>query len=147
MPNQVNVNTFNTTRRVEFAMTDAAGIMHFAAFFELMESVEHELLRSLGLSVMPPADSPPPHLSWPRVSATCDFRQAVRFEDVLDIKAWVARLGTKSITYAFEFLCGEALVAEGQIVAVCCQVAHGKLLSSQPVPQSWSALLRPYVRV
>ena len=34
---------FVTTRRVEFCQTDAAGIMHFAAFFELMEQAEHEL--------------------------------------------------------------------------------------------------------
>ncbi len=44
--------SFHTTRRVEFANTDAAGIMHFAAFFPLVESVEHEFLRSPRLSVM-----------------------------------------------------------------------------------------------
>ena len=38
--------TFRTTRRVEFRDTDAAGIVHFSAFFFYMESVEHEFLRS-----------------------------------------------------------------------------------------------------
>ncbi len=43
---------FRTTRRVEFRDTDMAGIMHFSAFFTTLESVEHEFLRSLGLSVV-----------------------------------------------------------------------------------------------
>src|SRR4029077_17247674 len=74
---------FRTTRRVEFRDTDAAGIVHFSAFFYYMESVEHEFLRQLGLSVLSNDETSP--ISWPRVSATCDFQSAVRFEDVLDI--------------------------------------------------------------
>ena len=42
---------FHTSRFVEFADTDMAGIMHFSAFFRYMEAAEHELLRSLGFSV------------------------------------------------------------------------------------------------
>jgi acyl-CoA thioester hydrolase len=42
---------YRTTRLVEFHDTDMAGIMHFASFFVYMESAEHELLRSMGLSV------------------------------------------------------------------------------------------------
>ena len=41
---------FVTSRRVEFSDTDAAGIVHFVAFFRMMEQAEHELLRSVGLS-------------------------------------------------------------------------------------------------
>ncbi|MCG8653286.1 MAG: hypothetical protein MI861_25835, partial [Pirellulales bacterium] len=40
--------TFSTKRRVEFRDTDAAGIVHFSAFFPMMEAAEHEMLRSLG---------------------------------------------------------------------------------------------------
>ena len=75
--------TFRTTRRVEFADTDAAGIMHFAGFFRLMEEAEHELLRHLGLSVLTRDDAGP--ISWPRVRAGCDYRSALGFEDVVTI--------------------------------------------------------------
>ncbi len=44
-------SVFRTTRRVEFADTDMAGIVHFANFFRFMEAAEHEFLRSRGLSV------------------------------------------------------------------------------------------------
>src|SRR5262249_6705753 len=92
---------FVTTRRVEFSDTDAAGIAHFAAFFRMMEQAEHELLRSVGLSVV--SHDAEGALSWPRVSAKCDFSAAARFEDVLQIEVRIARLGAKSVTYAHRF--------------------------------------------
>ncbi|MFM8187245.1 MAG: acyl-CoA thioesterase [Pirellula sp.] len=42
---------FSWNRRVEFAETDAAGIVHFSSFFLYMEQAEHALFRSLGLSI------------------------------------------------------------------------------------------------
>src|SRR5947208_2013483 len=59
---------FRTTRRVEFADTDMAGIVHFSAFFRFMESAEHEFLRARGLSVVLDWDGE--HLGFPRVAAS-----------------------------------------------------------------------------
>ena len=61
-------------------------------------------------------------ISWPRVSATCEFQGAVKFEDVLDIEVEVLRRGEKSVTYRFTFLHENRPVAEGQITAVCCRL-------------------------
>ena len=61
------VATYKTTRRVEFRDTDAAGIMHFSAFFTRMEEAEHELIRHIGLSVFDRDEEGT--ISWPRVSA------------------------------------------------------------------------------
>ena len=36
---------FKHTRRIEFAETDMAGIVHFANFFRMMETTEHEFFR------------------------------------------------------------------------------------------------------
>ena len=111
---------FRTSRRVEFCETDAAGIAHFSAFFLYMEQAEHACLRHLGLSVMH-CDS---HgtISWPRVSATCDYRGSVKFEDILDIEVRIERLGKKSVTYAFHFTQADQAVADGKITAVCCRL-------------------------
>src|SRR5215471_17605184 len=115
---------FVTTRRVEFSDTDAAGIAHFVAFFRMMEQAEHELLRSIGLSVeMHDAAG---KISWPRVNAKCDFQSAAKFEDLLDIEVRLARLGKKSVTYSHRILRGSELLAEGQITAVCCRIRAGK---------------------
>jgi acyl-CoA thioester hydrolase len=125
---------FVTTRRVEFSQTDAAGIMHFAAFFELMEQAEHELLRSLGLSVvMHDAEGT---ISWPRVAARCDFRAAARFEELLTIEVQLTRLGTKSVTYAYRFFRDGDELAVGEITAVCCRMIDHAPPQSIEIPAS-----------
>jgi 4-hydroxybenzoyl-CoA thioesterase/acyl-CoA thioester hydrolase len=132
---------FVTSRRVEFSDTDAAGIMHFAAFFRMMEQAEHELLRSVGLSVHAPGGS----IGWPRAHAKCDFRSAARFEDVLQIEVQIVRLGNRSVTYGHRFLRDGQLVAEGQITAVCCHVSAGQAPESQPIPAAMAEKLRDFV--
>src|SRR5262245_4954117 len=87
---------YQTTRRVEWADTDTAGIIHFSRYFCFMEEVEHEFLRSMGLSCIMERDGE--RITWPRVSATCDFVQPLRFEDVVDVRLRVKRRGEKSIT-------------------------------------------------
>ncbi|MDX1946940.1 MAG: thioesterase family protein [Pirellulaceae bacterium] len=129
---------FRTTRRVEFCDTDAAGIAHFAAFFRYLEQAEHELLRSVGLSVHDHATG----IGWPRVSAKCDYRAPARFEEVLDIAVTIARLGEKSVTYAATFTRGGQLIASGEITSVCCRVGDGGLPESIPIPETFRAKLQ-----
>jgi 4-hydroxybenzoyl-CoA thioesterase/acyl-CoA thioester hydrolase len=132
---------FRTTRRVEFRDTDAAGISHFSVFLVAMEQVEHEFLRSLGLSVLA-SDAVGP-ISWPRVAVHCDFSGAARFEDVLDAELTVDRLGQKSITYRVRFSHQGRPVAEGTLTAVCCRL-EGANWQSTPIPEGFRQKLRPF---
>lgn len=134
---------FRTTRLVEFHDTDMAGIMHFASFFHYMESAEHELLRSLGLSVHTTVGGE--MLSFPRVATSCNFRSPARCEEILDIAIRISRLGSKSITYDFDFRIEDREVATGQITCVCCRVVPGKPLESVAIPADVAAKLRKYV--
>jgi YbgC/YbaW family acyl-CoA thioester hydrolase len=109
---------FRTRRRVEFADTDMVGLIHFSNFFRYMEAAEVDFLQALGWSVS--MDWEGQHVSFPRVSASCDFVSPARFLDVLDVIVTVRNLGRKSVTYGFEFFKGEELVARGQLTAVCC---------------------------
>ena len=127
---------YKTKRRVEFRDTDAAGIVHFSAFFVYMEQAEHELLRSLGASVAMRDDEG--EIGWPRVSASCDYRNAARFEDVLDVEVSVQRLGRKSVTYGFRFERDEIEIASGSLTAVCCRIRPGHLTESIEIP-TWLA--------
>lgn len=124
--------TYHTTRRVEFADTDMAGIMHFARFFSLMEEVEHEFLRSRGLSVVMQHNGR--SIGWPRVAATCDFKKPVQFEDVLDATLTIERLGGKSLTYQVVFSKGGVTVAVGSITACCC-LCDGPKITPMDVPE------------
>ncbi len=135
--------SFSATRRIEFRDTDAAGIMHFAAFFRMMEQAEHDLLRSVGLSVV--IRDATGTISWPRVSAKCDFRTAAKFEDVLQIEVQVTRLGERSVTYAHRFLCGSQELAVGEVVAVCCRIREGAPPQSIPIPLEIAEKLKQFV--
>jgi YbgC/YbaW family acyl-CoA thioester hydrolase len=123
---------YRTKRRIEFADTDMAGIVHFARFFIFMETTEHEFLRSLGTSVAAKLDGM--QLGWPRLTASCEYLNPVKFEDVLDIHLMVARKGAKSITYKFEFHHNKVLVARGQVSAVCCVCSPEGKLKAIPIP-------------
>jgi YbgC/YbaW family acyl-CoA thioester hydrolase len=123
---------FRTRRRVEFADTDMAGLIHFSNYFRYMEAAEVDFLQERGLSVAMQRDGE--KFGFPRVSASCDFIRPARFLDVLDIDVRVSNIGRKSITYAFEFSKGGEPVARGQISAVCCRVAPGQPLESIEIP-------------
>lgn len=137
-------NDFRTSRRVEFRDTDAAGIMHFSAFFTYMEEAEHEFWRSIGLSVhMTDADGT---ISWPRVAARCDYQDRVRFEDVLDIDVRLVRVGDKSATFDFAFSCNGRPVAAGEMTGVCCRISRDGKLRSIDIPKGIREKLPPVAK-
>jgi YbgC/YbaW family acyl-CoA thioester hydrolase len=112
--------TFSLTHRVAFPETDLAGVVHFSNYFKWMEEVEHAFFRSVGLSVSMQHDGM--HVGWPRVKATCEFTGPVRFEDLVDCRLTVTRIGKKSFTYEVVFLVNDHPVGSGSITSVCCKM-------------------------
>lgn len=132
------MTNYSTTRQVEFAETDMAGIMHFANFYRWMENVEHEFFRSMGLSIHTKLDGQ--HIGWPRLESTCKFKRPLKFEETVIIDLSIEDITQKTVTYKFEFkkeLNGETLrVAQGQMTTVCATVepSTGKL-AAIPIPE------------
>lgn len=123
---------YHAKRHIEFADTDMAGIAHFSRFFVFMEAAEHEFWRSLGLSVHLERDGDV--VSWPRMSASCDYRRAVKFEDELHIHLQIERRGSKTLTYRFDFFKSDELIARGQLKTICCICNPGEPIRSIPIP-------------
>ena len=128
---------FKAVRRVEFADTDMAGIMHYANFFRFMETAEHAFFRSLGFSIV--TTQTEPQVGWPRVHASCDYNAPLHFEDDVEIQLLVEEKKTKALAYQFRFikLNGPAPleVARGRLTAVCVtKDAHGKM-SATHIPK------------
>lgn len=130
-------------RRVEFHNTDAAGLMHFSAYFTMMEEAEHELWRQAGTSVL--IRDAEGKLSWPRVSATCDFLLPLAFQDEIEIDVAISRLGEKSITFEFVFRRGGAVAARGSITAVCCRFPPDGAPYATEIPADIRQKLQPHV--
>jgi YbgC/YbaW family acyl-CoA thioester hydrolase len=122
-------------RRVEFAETDMAGIVHFSNFFRYMEMAEHDFLRSIGLSVH--ADLDGRTVSWPRVRAECSYHAPATFEDELEIVVTVREKRTKTLTYDFRFFKGDAeLIASGTMTVVCVAIDPAtRKMTSIPIPE------------
>ncbi len=130
--------TFSTTHRVQFHETDMAGIVHFSNFYRYMEEAEHAYLRSLGLSVsMTRPDGTV--MGWPRVRASCVFEAPAYFEEVIEIRLTVSRMGVKSLTYDVEFYRDDTRLAHGVLKTACCLIAHGEPLKSIEIPAEIAA--------
>jgi acyl-CoA thioester hydrolase len=131
---------FRTTRRVEFGDTDMAGIMYFANFFRFMEAAETSFLHTLGVSVSWRVGG----VKWgfPRVSVGCDFQRPAKFEDLLTVAVTVEKVGTKSVSYRFEFTNqhGDA-IAVGRITAVYCREPEPGKLEPLEIPPEIRAKL------
>lgn len=125
---------FQIKRIVEFADTDMAGIVHFAEFFRYMEAAEHAFLRGCGISVF--HDWEGQRLTFPRVSASCDYVHPARFGDELTVEVSIDRLGRTSVRYAFTVRKGDEVVAKGQITAVLCRVREDHSLEPFPFPEA-----------
>jgi YbgC/YbaW family acyl-CoA thioester hydrolase len=141
LENKPMPEVFRTKRRVEFADTDMAGIVHFANFFRYMESAEVEFLRAHGLTVKLGTEFG--LISFPRVAAACDYVKPARFEDVLEISVRLERLGRKSATYVFEFTKDGELIAHGKVTSVCCRLLPDQQIEPIEIPPQVRKALEP----
>jgi len=98
-------------RRVQWMDTDAAGIWHHSVVIRWTEEAEAELHRQLGIIDQTFG-------ATPRVRTEFEFHQALRFDDVVEIRLSVTALGTTSVTYRIDVTKEISLVASGRLVAV-----------------------------
>jgi len=127
---------------VQFAETDLAGVLHFANYYRMMEEVEHAFWRSRGSSVITCSNDAT--ISWPRVVTSCEYIAPVHFEDVLELRLTVARLGERSVAYDIEFARDGNRVALGKTKAVCCTMERGAFRSI-PIPRNLRRALEELV--
>jgi YbgC/YbaW family acyl-CoA thioester hydrolase len=129
--------------RVPFPDVDSSGRIHFAAMMRYMEVADHELLRSIGF----PYASTLHTLALPRVHVSCDYRDAVYYDDLLAVQARVERVGSSSWTEFFTIrLAGRGkqeypegpIVAEGRMTIVAM---HPQAQKSTPLPADLRAAL------
>ncbi len=125
-------------RRVQFAETDMAGIVHFSNYYRYMEEAEHAYLQSIGLSVMM-TQPDGTVIGWPRVRSACNYMAPARYQDEIEIRVNVSRKGVKSLTLDFEFWRRDTQLAKGSLKTVCCIIAHNQDLQSIPIPPEMDA--------
>ncbi len=119
-------------RLVQFHETDAAGMVHFSWFYRYMEEAEHALWRAAGLSVAEVAEVA--KVFFPRVSASFDFQNPLRFGDEFEIVIRITGFSEKTIRYACALSRGDTPIARGTLMAACVSVKPGQPLKAVPIP-------------
>jgi acyl-CoA thioester hydrolase len=91
--------------RVAWVDTDAGGRIHFTAAFRWAEATETSLWRALGLLGAQAGN-------WPRRHVEAEFRRALVFEDEVEVRLRVERIGTTSATLTWD------VVHDGEVAIV-----------------------------
>jgi YbgC/YbaW family acyl-CoA thioester hydrolase len=125
-------------RRVQFAETDMAGIVHFSRYFRFMEEAEHALWRAAGFSIAP-AD---PQHGWPRVAAAFDYKRPLRFEDEFIVLVRINAVSRRTIRYGFELRRDDAVIGHGTITVACVTVNVEGAMASVDLPEGLVERLR-----
>ena len=129
--------------RVPFPDVDSSQRIHFAAMLRYMEVAEHELMRSIGF----PYVATLKYLALPRVHVSCDYRAAVRYDDLLTVEARVDHVGRSSWAVVFSIWMQDKsnsanaegkLVAEGRMTIVALDP---KTEQARPLPGGMRAAL------
>ena len=130
---------FTTTRRVRFADCDAAGIVFFPRYFEMLNGVvEDWFAGSLGASFRELHVER--HVSVPTAAIEAKFMLPSRLEDDLTFSLSVTRLGGASCTLRHRIAAGDQLRFE----ATQTIVYVGASLKPEPWPEALRARIAPY---
>ena len=117
--------------RVAWVDTDAGGRIHFIAAFRWAELAETGLARKLGLIE-----------GWgtyPRRRVEADFLKVMVFEDEVEIRLRVERVGTTSVTYAWTISKDGEPYVEGRHTVVHVDEAGRPAPLPEPVRAALSA--------
>lgn len=98
-------------RRVNFADTDAAGVVHFSRLLCYAEEAEHELLEQLGIPLFDGG-------GWPRAHVSCDYLVPLCVGDLVEVMISPVKIGASSVNWDFSMSVAGKLVARGNIKTV-----------------------------
>ena len=91
---------FKISERIRWGDVDAAEIIFYGSYIRFFEFAESEMLRSLGFpygKLFEQLD-----IWLPRRHIECDFLEAARLDDLLEVSCWVPQIGNSSLHLAFE---------------------------------------------
>jgi acyl-CoA thioester hydrolase len=134
---------FCIEERVRWGDVDAARIIFYGAYIRFFEFAETELFRAAGLPYGVMFDEL--DIWLPRAHLECDFRRAAQLDDLLEVCAYVGRIGTKSLRLDFEVRRKgeEALIADAHFILVA---VRRSTFESVPVPEELKRGLARYTR-
>jgi len=130
------------TRRVQFAETDLAGVVHFAECFRYFEEVEHDLFRVLGIPLHPVVAGGSGEgyeggelFGWPRVAAQCQYHRPLRFPEVVEVRITAMEVSSRAVRFGFEIVREEEVAVVGSMTVACVEMGLGGAWRSRVLPE------------
>ncbi len=104
-----------TALRVRYADTDRMGVAYYANYLVWFEVARTEWLRQLGLAYR---DLEAAGFRLPVIEAWCEYRQPVRYDDEIDVRARGTLLSAVRVEFRYEVVrhADGALAASGRTV-------------------------------
>jgi 4-hydroxybenzoyl-CoA thioesterase len=138
-------NYLSVRVQVGWGDCDPAGIVFYPRFYAWMDTVSHVLAREMGVTreaMLPPGRE---MLGFPVVATQAEYLTPARMDDVLEVRAWVARVGRTSLSLRHEIVRleadgREALVARGREDRVFITQGPDGLHSRELTPRMREAL-------
>ena len=109
-------NAVRTPYRVPYADTDMMGVVYYGNYLTLFERSRNELMRALGPSY---AQMEADGLMLPVIEAHVDYRAPARYDDMLEIAAWLAEARGVRCKVCCAVLRGGEILATGWTVHAC----------------------------
>lgn len=116
--------TFSSTQKVRFGHVDAAGIVFYPRYFEMLNAAVEDYFEQVIET-----DFKSIHLDRglgiPTVKLDSEFMAPSRLGDLLDFHVDVARVGRSSAELAIEVRCSDELRFRSTVVLVCMDLKTG----------------------
>lgn len=122
---------------VRFAHVDAAGIVFYPRFFEMLNAAVEDWFAALGRDFR--ALHLDDRIGTPTVRIECDFIAPAMLGDALAITLTPVKVGTSSCTYRFDFSVAGSPKLKGEGVLVCMDLGAK---ASRPWPEAIAQSLR-----
>lgn len=85
--------------RVSYGETDMMGVLYYAEYFHIFERARNEFIRASGVSYK---DVEKKGLFLPVREAQCRYRYSARYDDLLEIRAYVGEWNRASFIFRYE---------------------------------------------
>ena len=109
--------------RVRYYETDAMGVVHHSNYIRWFEVARTDYLRAAGL---PYRDLEESGTISPVIGVRCNYLQSARYDDALDIRAWVSAYNGVRLTISYE-------VTRDGVVLCTGESDHAFLHGGRPV--------------
>jgi acyl-CoA thioester hydrolase len=125
--------------RVRYGECDQQGVVFNAHYFAYFDHVLTEAWRDV---VMPYNAMLESGLDVVVAQARATFRKPARFDEEIDLRWWVTRLGNTAMTTRIDVMRGDELLVEGEMIHVYVDAGTS---SKRSIPDDIRAALTPYL--